>query len=149
MQIQDLKNRLNIIDIAHHLGIHLDRNHRARCPFHDDKTPSLQFSKEKNIATCFSGNCSLGTVDGITLTEKLKKLSTHDAILWLSQLVGEVMPVSTGPGIVRQTIGKGGSGELARLATLKKAFTFFENSFMGSSPAPHPQVFRRTLGITS
>ena len=85
MEIQDIKNRLNITDVANHLGIKIDRNQRALCPFHADKNPSLQFSKEKQIATCFSSNCNLGTVDIIGLTEKSKNINTHEAIIYLQE----------------------------------------------------------------
>jgi len=61
---------------------------RANCPFHDDKTPSLQFSKEKQIATCFSSNCTAGTMDVISLVEKKLNLNTHQALLYLQQNIG-------------------------------------------------------------
>jgi len=64
MQIHELKQKADILAIAAQLGIDIHpRTLRAICPFHDDKTPSLQFSKEKQIATCFSSNCEAGTMD--------------------------------------------------------------------------------------
>ena len=54
MQIHELKQKADILTIAAQLGIDIHpRTLRANCPFHEDKTPSLQFSKEKQIATCF------------------------------------------------------------------------------------------------
>jgi DNA primase len=53
--------------------------------FHDDKTPSLQFSKEKNICTCFSSKCDAGSMDIIGLTEKKLMLNTHEAIMQLKE----------------------------------------------------------------
>lgn len=88
MEIQELKTRLSIIEVARHLGIKIDRNHRSLCPFHPDKNPSLQFSKEKNICTCFSSNCTAGTMDIVSLTEKSKNISTHEALKYLSRLAG-------------------------------------------------------------
>ena len=82
MEIQELKARLNITEVAAQLGIPIDpKTKRALCPFHNDKTPSLQFSQEKQIATCFSSNCTAGTMDVIGLTEKKLKLSTHQALV--------------------------------------------------------------------
>ncbi len=86
MEIQDLKTRLNILDLAHHLGLKINRSNRALCPFHPDKTPSLQFSREKNICTCFSSNCTAGTMDIVSLTEKYKNITTHEALIYLTQL---------------------------------------------------------------
>jgi len=85
MEIAELKQHLNIYQVAERLGIEVNKYHKAKCPFHDDKRPSLQFSKEKQIATCFSGNCDAGTMDVIGLVEKKLNLSTHEAIKWLQQ----------------------------------------------------------------
>ena len=88
MTIEQLKQILSILEVAAHLGIRVNKHGKALCPFHDDKNPSLQFSKEKNIATCFSSNCSAGTMDIISLTEKYLKLSTHGAINQLKAWAG-------------------------------------------------------------
>ena len=88
MEIAELKQKLNIYEVADRLGIQINKYHKAKCPFHDDKRPSLQFSKEKQIATCFSGNCDAGTMDVIGLVEKKLNLSTHEAIKWLQQEFG-------------------------------------------------------------
>ena len=90
MEIEELKTRLTILEVARHLGITVDRHGKALCPFHDDKKPSLQFSKEKNICTCFSGNCTAGTMDIIGLTEKYLKLTTHEAIIKLKEWAGDL-----------------------------------------------------------
>jgi len=80
MEIHEIKARLTIIEVAQHLGIKISKNSRSLCPFHPDKTPSLQFSKEKGICTCFSSNCTAGTMDIVSLTEKYKNISTHEAL---------------------------------------------------------------------
>lgn len=120
MEIQDLKQHFTILDVADRLGIQVNKQGKAHCPFHDDKTPSLQFSKEKNIATCFSSRCSAGTMDIIGLTEKYMKVNTHEAIMQLKEWAGAVAP----PG----NNGKVASGsEMERIAILTKAFQYFEN----------------------
>ncbi len=119
------------MDVAKHLGINVDtRAKKAKCPFHDDKTPSLLFSREKQICTCFSSNCDFGTADIIGLAKRYKNTTTHEALKYLSALAGETAPFPR-----PNTNGADTMGQLARTAILKKAFTFFENSFMGSSPA--------------
>jgi DNA primase len=57
MEISALKQQLTILEVADRLQITVDKQGKALCPFHDDKSPSLQFSKEKNICTCFSSKC--------------------------------------------------------------------------------------------
>lgn len=88
MKIEEIKNRLDITQVAENLGIRIDpKTQRACCPFHNDKTPSLQFSKEKQIATCFSSNCQAGTMDVISLTEKKLRVSTHEALKYLQSFL--------------------------------------------------------------
>ena len=98
MEIQDLKNNLDITSVAEQLGIVVDgRTKRAKCPFHADKTPSLQFSKEKQICTCFSSNCDAGTMDVLALVERKQGLSTHEAIKELEKMANTAEITSTTP----------------------------------------------------
>jgi DNA primase len=122
MDIKELKERLTILDIADRLGIQVNKQGKAHCPFHDDKTPSLQFSKEKNICTCFSSKCNAGTMDIIGLTEKKLKLNTHEAIMKLKEWAG-YFPTngSPKPSITDE------SQTLSRIALLTKVFRYFEN----------------------
>lgn len=86
MEIHEIKSKLDILKVAGSLGIQIHHiTCRAHCPFHNDKTPSLQFSQEKQIATCFSSNCTAGTMDVIKLAEKKLGLGTHEAINWLKK----------------------------------------------------------------
>ena len=56
LTIQKLRE-LSILDVADNLGFKLtglgDECRRAICPYHDDKHPSLHFSKKKGIFKCF------------------------------------------------------------------------------------------------
>lgn len=119
MEIQDLKQHFTILDVADRLGIQVNKQGKAHCPFHDDKTPSLQFSKEKNIATCFSSRCSAGTMDIIGITEKYLKVNTHEAIMQLKEWAG-YQPANGQPKPKE-------SDTLERIAILTKAFQYFEN----------------------
>ncbi|HEX8607752.1 MAG TPA: toprim domain-containing protein [Pedobacter sp.] len=136
MEIAELKTRLSILEVASHLGIKPDKTGKALCPFHDDKNPSLQLSKEKNIATCFSSACDAGTMDIIKLTEKALKLTTHEALLKLTEWAG-------GENNVQLQINneqlksklKDNPEELSKIALLTKAFLYFENGLKLSKPA--------------
>ncbi len=129
MEIAVLKSKLNIIEVAQHLGILLNRQSKALCPFHEDKNPSLQFSKEKQICTCFSSRCDAGTMDVIALTEKKLNISTYEAIQYLSQLAGEI------PQIKISTPIRNMSEDLSKIAVLTKIFTYFKNAVSNSQPA--------------
>ena len=85
MKITEIKNSLEITQVAEQLGIRIGKGDKAQCPFHPDKTPSLQFSKEKQIATCFSSNCNLGTVDVIGLAERQLQKNTHETLNYLKE----------------------------------------------------------------
>ena len=132
MEIPELKARLSVLEVARNLGIEVDRHGRALCPFHEDKKPSLQFSKEKNICTCFSANCTAGTMDIINLTEKYLKLSTHEAILKLQEWI---TPLNGIPVIQELHTGHTIPEEMEKIALLTKAFRYFENSILTSKSA--------------
>jgi DNA primase len=127
MEIQDLKSRLSILEVADRLDIRVDKQGKALCPFHDDKTPSLQFSKEKNICTCFSSKCNAGTMDIIGLTEKKLQLNTHEAIMRLKEWA-EHTPTNGKPKAPE--IHE--SETLSRIALLTKVFRYFENGMKTS-----------------
>lgn len=124
MEITELKTRLSILEVAQHLGITVDKQGKALCPFHEDKKPSLQFSKEKNICTCFSGNCTAGTMDIIGLTEKYLKLTTHEAIMKLREWAGDVT-----------ANGNGKSAHTEPAPDYIKLFNLFQTSLHKNSKA--------------
>ena len=93
MTLTDLKNNIDIIDIAQELGLQPDKNGKCLCPFHKDKKPSLQFSRQKQIATCFSGNCSAGTMDVIDLVKKFYSWELPEAVKWLQSKTSVAKPV--------------------------------------------------------
>ena len=84
MNIQQLKSHLDIITIAAQLGIEVGKNDKALCPFHPDTQPSLQFSREKQICTCFSSNCKAGTMDVIDLVMKKNNWALPQTLSWLA-----------------------------------------------------------------
>jgi len=56
MELSEIKNRLPILEVLRHYGLSPDRNNRLKCPFHNDKTPSIQVYPKTVTWTCFSGN---------------------------------------------------------------------------------------------
>jgi len=105
MTITELKNSLQITDVGEHLGISIGKSDKACCPFHNDKTPSFQFSKEKQIVTCFSSNCDFGTKDAIGLTEKKLNLTTHEAINYLKEnCINSSLLIMSEPTPVKEVI---------------------------------------------
>ena len=112
-----------------------DKNHRLKCPFHEDKTPSLQVYPETGTWTCFSSNCPAGSGDQIDFIMKHEKITKHQAIMKAKALLGydKVKPSSEAkemPGVVPKT--SNAPAELSRIAVLTKIFNSFQNGMLRS-----------------
>jgi DNA primase len=120
MDIQEIKSRLALSQVLDHYGLKPDKNHRLHCPWHDDKTPSLQLYPKSDTWTCFSSNCSAGSGDAIEFCAKMEK-DKHKGILVAKSLVNG--------------INQNEPGQLSRIAVLTKLFGYFKNAVSGSNPA--------------
>jgi CHC2 zinc finger len=63
MEIKEIKALLSIETVLRYYNLKPDKNDRLHCPFHPDKTPSLQIYPRTNTFCCFSSNCTAGTGD--------------------------------------------------------------------------------------
>ncbi|MGJ1268634.1 CHC2 zinc finger domain-containing protein [Sphingobacterium spiritivorum] len=57
MTIAEIKEQLSMANVLHYYGLKADKHLRLNCPFHDDKTPSMQVYYKTQTAYCFSSNC--------------------------------------------------------------------------------------------
>ena len=78
-EIQKLRE-LPIEGVAERLGLQVSR-HKALCPFHDDRHPSLSFSVRRNTYRCFVCGASRGPID---LVMKYLDKDFPDACRWLA-----------------------------------------------------------------
>ncbi|MCD4664484.1 MAG: hypothetical protein K8R68_04370, partial [Bacteroidales bacterium] len=78
MEIKQIKTKLSILTVLNHYGIQPDKNNQIKCPFHDDKTPSMRIYPETNTYHCFG--CGK-TGDQIQFIQEYKKITKHQAIL--------------------------------------------------------------------
>lgn len=86
-EIQDIKDRLNIVDIV---GEYVElkkmgMNHKACCPFHSEKTPSFVVSEEKQIFRCFG--CDKGG-DMFTFIQEIDGIEFRQALELLAKRAG-------------------------------------------------------------
>ena len=82
MEIPEIKSRLSIEVVLLHYGHTPDRNKMLCCPFHADKTPSMQVYPDSGTVYCFSTNCKLHgrAIDVIDFIMHKENLSKHEAI---------------------------------------------------------------------
>lgn len=143
MEIREIKQKLKIETVLDRYNLTADHNHRLRCPFHDDKTPSFQVYPETGTWTCFSSNCSAGSGDQIDFIMKYEKITKHEAILKARSLLGfdNAKPSS----LVKQAETTGASNDpesLSRIAVLTKIFSSFLNGMSRSQPGRQYAVSR-------
>ena len=121
MEIQDIKSRLPLSQVLDHYGLKPDKHLRLHCPFHDDKTPSLQVYYKTQTCYCFSTNCSTGgkAMDVIDFIMNMEKLNKHEAIKKAESMI---------TGEVSEAV------QLSRTAVLTKMFTYFKNGLHNSKP---------------
>lgn len=143
MEINEIKRLLSIETVLNQYKLHPDHNHRLRCPFHDDKTPSFQIYPETGTWTCFSSNCSAGSGDQIDFIMKYEKISKHEAIIKARSLIspGEISP-SAGVKNTDATATSRDPEALSRLAVLTKIFSSFQNGMLRSQPGRQYAVSR-------
>ncbi len=90
MEIREIKSRLSILDVLTHYGLKPNASKMLCCPFHDDKTPSMQVYPETNTVFCFSSNCKLKgkAIDQIDFILHKEGCTKHEAILMAESLLG-------------------------------------------------------------
>lgn len=89
--IQEIKARSDIADvISSYVNLKkAGRNLIGLCPFHNEKTPSFNVSRENGFFHCFG--CGVGG-DVITFIRRIENLDYVDAVKFLAQRAGLSMP---------------------------------------------------------
>ena len=85
--IKAIRQQADIVDVMSRY-ITLEKkgkDYKAICPFHDDHSPSMSVSPDKQIYTCFSCGAS-GNV--FTFVADYEKISFHEAVRLLGEKVG-------------------------------------------------------------
>jgi DNA primase len=136
MEIQQLKASLTLAQVLQYYNLKPDKNLRLNCPFHNDKTPSLQVYYKTHTAYCFSSNCkthgkSLDVIDFVLHKENCSKHEAiNKAVEILNYYEGKVThqqkPIQINP-TAELTIPKE--------TFLQNIFTYFKNAVSNSKPA--------------
>jgi DNA primase len=131
MEIIEIKSRLTLSTVLSYYNLKPDKNLRLHCPFHEDKTPSLQIYYKTHTAYCFSSNCkthgkSLDVIDFILHNENCTKAEAIQKAI--SMTGNEINSTNTAATpVIKPTISKE--------QFLQNMFTYFKNAVHNSKPA--------------
>lgn len=128
MEIQEIKSKLTLSEVIKHYGLKADKQNRLKCPFHDDKTPSLQLYYKTQTAFCFSTNCTTHgkAIDVIDFILYYEKCTKHEAIKKADQIINPTAATN------KATAPKANN---ERAMFLERMFTYFKNAVHNSPPA--------------
>ncbi|MEK7125158.1 MAG: DNA primase [Patescibacteria group bacterium] len=138
--VEQIKSRLDIVEvISGYLKLQkTGANYKARCPFHNEKTPSFHISTERQIWHCFG--CSKGgdmfsfvqEIEGVDFPESLKILA-HKAGVALEEFH---------PGTQERRDAKSKLYDICELAS-----RFFEKQLLQSPTGQQALVYLRERGL--
>ncbi len=136
MEIREIKERLSILAVLSYYGLKPDRNKRINCPFHDDKTPSMQVYPETNTVFCFSSNCKLNgkAIDQIDFIMHKESCTKHEAIQKAKSMLNhiETKPIKKQGNNHELPPEPGANTEnlSGNRRILSKIFNYFRNGFI-------------------
>ena len=124
------------IDIVDYIGSQVDlrpagRNFKARCPFHQEKTPSFLVSPDKQVFHCFG--CGVGG-DVFSFVMKHDGLSFPEALALLARRAGVALPERT---------ERGGPDKAQLIAALRAAVRFYRGALRGEAGKGAAEYLRR------
>lgn len=125
MEISEIKQRLPLAEVLRHYGLQ-PKNSMLLCPFHQDKTASMQVHLEKNFYKCHA--CG-ATGDVIQFVQDYEKLTKHQA---LKKCTSMITPVQE-PKLQQAAEPQKSASE--RAAFLQKMFLSFRKGIFNSNPA--------------
>lgn len=86
----DIKSRVDIVTLFNHFGVKLTakgKGFAGKCPWHEDKDPSLSVDREKGLYHCFGCGES---GDVFALVEKVKGVGFREALKYLKAEAGRI-----------------------------------------------------------
>ena len=125
MEIQDIKSNLTLSQILSHYGLK-PKNNMLNCPFHEDKTASLQVNLEKHFYKCHACGAK---GDQIQWVQDYEKITKHEAIIKCEQLANSQEPV------VWETKKTIEISQLQKTTFLEIMFKSFRKGLINSQPA--------------
>ena len=141
--IQDLLARTDLVELIE-ARVPLKRsgsNYAARCPFHDEKTPSFSVSRQKQLYYCF-GCGARGTA--ISFLMDYDRLSFPEAIEALAEIHGLEVPREDGDSGQRQSQDR----VRTLFEALERASRFYQQQLRSHPEASKAVDYLRGRGVT-
>src|SRR6266550_4057606 len=138
--VQEIKDRLDLVDlIAEHLRLQkAGRDLKGLCPFHQEKTPSLYVSPEKQLWHCYG--CQKGG-DHFTFIQDIEHVDFRGALRLLAEKTGVVLEESPGAGRQREL-----KRTIARLNLL--AAQYFHHILLENPAGQRALIQLESRGVT-
>ncbi|TRX34916.1 CHC2 zinc finger domain-containing protein [Flavobacterium restrictum] len=129
MEIQDIKQNLFLTQVLENYSLQPNKNNMLRCPFHEDKTASLQINPTQNKYKCHA--CDKKG-DVIQFVQDYEKLTKHEALKKCTAMIGTIQPIQKAtPTEAKETL----ISSKERTAFIEKIFASFKNASSRSQPA--------------
>ena len=116
--VKDIR-AMPIEEVAMKMGIEVGRHHKALCPFHQDRHPSLHFDIKRNRYKCFSCGASGNVID---LVMRYMNISFKEAVEWMGVPPppggGISCPPDTPAALLNPPPGGRGAVDIEYLSTL-------------------------------
>ena len=127
MEITQIKSQLSMSTVLHYYGLKTDKHSKLNCPFHEDKTPSMQVYYKTQTAYCFSSNCKTHgkAIDVIDFILHKENCTKHEAINKAKEILNHNEPNKNDR---YQT-------NLSREQFLGNMYQYFKNAVHSSKPA--------------
>ncbi len=140
--VDEVRNAVNIVSIvSEYVALKKrGRNHVARCPFHNEKTPSFNVSEEKQIFMCFG--CGVGG-DVFKFIMQAENLAFPEAIRFIADRQGIALPEASFPSPATT----GSSPDVLRKA-MTEAVGFYHRALLESSEGQSALQYLRDRGVT-
>jgi DNA primase len=130
MTIHEIKENLNLATVLDHYGLKPNKNNMLLCPFHDDKTASLQVKPDHNKYKCYA--CDKKG-DVIQFVQDYEKLSKHEALKKCTELVEDQTSKIESPKPIKMESLNQQPPTNAQF--LEKMFLSFRKGLLCSEPA--------------
>ena len=128
MEISQIKQSLTLEQVLDHYNLQPNKNKMLNCPFHEDKTASLQVNYERNQYKCHA--CGKKG-DQIQFVEDFEKITKHEALKKCTEMAGNDCFTNVRNDVMKEP----STNNQNRTTFLEKMYLSFRKGLICSSPA--------------